>query len=867
LSSPTSNKTERTLRRLLRILDLTRDLERHQADLDFARGGGEIIYIFDENIFEMLIRPWKHTEAVETFYGDLWATDADEEKTSAWHLIEAQSAVLASEVLVNGQLPGRRSHALYMTDPHRYECARRIETLAEQYSKKVKEGGVRVGELTGKLARLADLSQIDEDKPTRRASPIDRKTLGLEADLEALRSSGADTRNLTRFRVTRLAVEGVASDKVLEPLQQLHRLTQADYRNRFENLNDAFSVPENQVAILEDKAKRWFKLLLNELARPRNKASRRRENRALWNDARSLAYVRWAAEQAHRREQRLVLVTGDRILFDAYRRWYAGLRPGFDGYFDPFVLRRATQYSPIFTLTRSDAGTGELTADNGPSSDVLGLFHEGLEATLLALTFAKLAKSEGASADVAVARTRERTALKLVDQPSLVADPELEELVSSIGPEWLDEHEAKIRSIRIRFQAVQRASLAGASQVIAARLTNDELSVARRLVESDGQDAGLILQKYVSTLLDDIIKDSIQLWLPIAASFITSRKAPGSEERLRVPMTINLKLPDHSTLASVIDAWWSGGRGDRRRNAIFAPVGLDEFAERSDLVFAVAAGLALAMQEANEAERFAGLAVRSAGIERSEGRLPDPTAEAELSMLHALTLRFQMAAVGAETDAAAAAAGNPSYVDRLDQIKTFYDRAEQALASHRTMLEGVRDDRTEDERLLLDIRVESESAALHLFMATALLLASQERTNLEHHTQLSLTDRGIASIRRCFSLEAKLAKQDHDWLRRLRRQYIPNVAAAEVLRYFVMPPGQYAFNDSLRAYIRPLKALMAELPNTPPLLRAEFLAFQCLADRRPDHADQEFTALARQNARLRLPMDLWMFTKILEEFG
>lgn|GEM_PF-5687556 len=52
--------------------------------------------------------------------------------------------------------------------------------------------------------------------------------------------------------------------------------------------------------------------------------------------------------------QRLAFVTGDRLLFSAYRRWYASLKPGCALYYQSFLLRRAPQYLPVFNIADSD---------------------------------------------------------------------------------------------------------------------------------------------------------------------------------------------------------------------------------------------------------------------------------------------------------------------------------------------------------------------------------------------------------------------------------------------------------------------------------------------------------------------------------
>ena len=69
---------------------------------------------------------------------------------------------------------------------------------------------------------------------------------------------------------------------------------------------------------------------------------------SIWNDARSIALIEWLSTQLPSSE-RMVFVTGDQTLFDAYRRAYedSGYRQNRKR---AFFLRRVTQYSPnVFT--------------------------------------------------------------------------------------------------------------------------------------------------------------------------------------------------------------------------------------------------------------------------------------------------------------------------------------------------------------------------------------------------------------------------------------------------------------------------------------------------------------------------------------
>lgn len=109
-----------TLRKFWRLLELTRDMDRNESDADFIRNGGKILYVFDENIFELFIRPQaylKYARYIELFYADYWRDEIDDVAVADnMREINAQSALITAEYIFSGVLPGQESGSIYMTE-------------------------------------------------------------------------------------------------------------------------------------------------------------------------------------------------------------------------------------------------------------------------------------------------------------------------------------------------------------------------------------------------------------------------------------------------------------------------------------------------------------------------------------------------------------------------------------------------------------------------------------------------------------------------------------------------------------------------------------------------------------------------------
>src|SRR6185312_2203345 len=101
------------------MLNLVLDIERSKQDAEFQEQNGRVHYIFDENIFEMFVRPKRMKALTSTFYSPFLLKYSEGDKRTAWKSFAAQSALLTAEYLLSGELPAQFSKMIYMTTWHR----------------------------------------------------------------------------------------------------------------------------------------------------------------------------------------------------------------------------------------------------------------------------------------------------------------------------------------------------------------------------------------------------------------------------------------------------------------------------------------------------------------------------------------------------------------------------------------------------------------------------------------------------------------------------------------------------------------------------------------------------------------------------
>jgi hypothetical protein len=804
---------ENRLRQVLRLVDLSGDLERNQEDSEFRESGGEIIYVLDENIFEMFVRPRRHRESVETFYADDWASNS--RTLSEYRSYEAQAALVASEFLVSRKLPGSSSDHILMTAQHRWELAHRVEALIEELTRELRADPGAVGrQLQKKVAILAALTDSGTIRVSRAVDPA------LSRDLRDLELAGAAAETIERVRRARVAAPALTQDELTEPLDQVRRITKPPIRGRLRTLQAIHPATGRDLNDIAADAEFWFERLAGELSRPghKNRARARSRDdlgRALMNDAESIAYARWVARCLNP-NQRLVFVTGDPVMFDAYRRWHTEPGPARLSSGEPFFMRRATQYSPIFNPHDSGGDLHQPGATGRQTSVLFSLIQQAVEAALLPVSFA-------AGTDSLLNLSREQLALKMVDAERLSDDADLRKLAQALADTWLADHADRVEQIRDQWQKAQRLAIGSSYDLIVERITDEQLTLAAVLTRNpDHSDQ--VLGAYVAELLDRLVEDSLQLWLPLAETFDEGRPDSPAPERLAVILDF--------------DGLQESGDGPR-----------------AEQVFAEAACRALSLEDISNADRFASLALR-ADEAAAARELATSGVDLELRYLNAVTQRYQIATlidhfrVGRAEERIAAQRS-------INKVKLLYARASrlihECLAAHFPGDEGA----PNGGDMIRYLRALSERAALNLFAAASLGLArSQDESERDAQACLHIA-RGDLS--RCLRWERRLRGENKMFLA-VRSQMLWNVAAAEVLRY-LLTSETYVFDAQLSHYVRRVREHAETHQDAHPLLRAECEAFLHLADAKP----LPRATIRPASFEMRLPMDRELYRRMAAE--
>ena len=115
-----------SLEELKALYDLSMDIQRWEDDREFSDNGGTIHYIFDENIFELFVYPFKH------FRQTAWSQQFSGRLPKRERRLAMRNALLSSEALFGGALPGQRQSKIYLTEWHRWELLDRLTEIITQ---------------------------------------------------------------------------------------------------------------------------------------------------------------------------------------------------------------------------------------------------------------------------------------------------------------------------------------------------------------------------------------------------------------------------------------------------------------------------------------------------------------------------------------------------------------------------------------------------------------------------------------------------------------------------------------------------------------------------------------------------------------
>ena len=662
-------------------LELCLDMERNESDGKYARSplNPEIVYVFDEDVFELFVGAFDELEekqdskariyrdrrqAVGIFHTRQWRRDVISATREEQRIrTNRQSALLTSEWLFSGKLPGMRDGTVYVSSQHLVELGNRWSRLMDYFRQRFREEGGcpdevrRVDQLSEDLSTTVLTGALVTSLDSIRGY-IEQQRYPLRADLhnlllglQQLSESGPaalveeDAQNFWRFAFNRKLAELLANLRITGPIGQLVRINSELTRNiRFLHtvgeLDEPAQVPD------WERADFWFRRLHDELQR-RGSPREGREG-AIRNDAQTLALVQAYANAAVRRgeNRRFVFVTADELLVDVYRAWHCNEASARD----PFVLRTIRHYAPLLNVKDMADHASDAPKERNLKSEIFPSLRLAIEPFLLKLNISApeesvrksrewfLLKLKGILADLEL---RGRTGKELstaeiknqVASLSIFNDPTAE----------LPAIDSQLEKISGSGREIERAVLGFGWPWLAARLeTLRPFSELQQKVAAGDESA---LAAYVRDLVDSF--DEQNLWLHAKFFDISSElnsMARPIRDSGRVPLALRLTYrrgeEDVLLTQEVVDIIARAGAQTNPRDLASPPTfEVDNVQDAGYRLFALYCCLALHLSKWDVAYRCALEAKRRA--EKSEsatGDLPD------LEYLVALCIRFRLGA-------------------------------------------------------------------------------------------------------------------------------------------------------------------------------------------------------------------------------
>lgn len=835
-------RTASAREQLFNFLSMSSDIARNQRDSDFADRGGQIIYTFDSTVFSLFYDTIQWRSAVSSFYGEEWAIN---DTTQRWKRIESQSALIASEYLLSEDLPGAKNRKIYLTSWHRTELARASEALSSKYLQGQYDRAVIEREIKRKMRLLSLSREIrKQEEPVARG----RDDI-LNQDLDRLRSQYDDDKKLARYEVTRRAAATLVQCELSERLDQIHRLVSSPLRQRIHPVHEMFDPNDEEVERIRIDAEEFFEFLQKEITihqgRDRHHRESPRTPNAIWNDAKSIAFIKWASSKI-RSDQRIVLVTSDDVVFDAYRRWWADSGIEKNGETQEFLLRRSFQYTPIFNLRDAK---NDISENQDLRDQVQKLFFrikEAIYTVLIPFNLVQIGDRNPDLAALAQNRQFEYMAIRAKDYREDSQDIVIEHYMSQLDSAWYDEQSQAIDQIADLWREIERIGIGFFYEQVRKRLEDDERLYGIGNSEIEYEELGDEVLGYLARSLDQISNKTREAYLPIAESYLRQLIQSGNARSQRAPETIWYRLPNGLTVYEMIDALSDTGKKRKQFQ-------LEDIQSQPEAPFMLAAGFATRAKNWWKAEELSEYALWSC-----RAREPAAVDYAEVHFVNAVAKRFRLGALSLTANI-----GVPSlFSDRSAQKSSLavelHDAANTHINSYLHQLGALR---VSQQKSLYEMRGRSERAALHLFLAAHHYFnkSSIDPTSDQdqHERVLDLIGMAEAEIAWCRSTNGRISSRElRDRRNAVSFQVIHNSMATSVLRYIV---------NNERPDIRPkeLKELRtfsedrqySDIFESDTLVQAEQYVFFALADKKSKPNRSLIESTLRATARQGIALD------------
>jgi hypothetical protein len=682
----------RVLRKLAVLFEMMQIVDRNISDGGFSDNeANEIFYVFDTNIIQMFLEPYRNPQYAEIFHSPAWGEDFRD-----YQRANMQACLLIGEYLFSGKLPGQRPKDpdsergyWYMSPEHYKELAGEHGQIA-WLDKRIQENIDRLSNdeafqletaaFQRELQAILDTEPADREQTVRLARRQGeseaqlRELRNLPQDAYADRAAAIKARELCRV---------LASDDVFEPVDQLRRYRRKEIIGHLRSVELAFSPDRAAAEEIAAETIEWDEALRATIAR---RPTFTRTHKARENDTKTLALLDWIARKRLKPNQRIVLVTGDRALYDTYRERLnleqMKARPDER----PFLLRSVVQYAPLF----NPSSAGSSVADK---EDSFAHVRAALEAAAVAFSLKQLvsnASLSGARDHLILAAQRpirrEEDVLWIHAFPGLLAE------------ETLHEQDGQLSALAQPMQRVEKLMLGAYPNLVARRLEDRARRDAFLLsVSADGKGLAEALQASLEEASTHAFLISLP-WMPqyVAELLRRSRKSDGSLPRL----LIGVRLSFPKVRAEAEDAEELLNRKQILDRLTAEDCELEALLYRLTKVpariFALAALLAFGVEDWETAARYTDLAAAASERDDWQGDAATKRDHFELLYMKATSLRFMLS-------------------NRIpDSANTYQDQWALWLAESERALGDCISHHRDEEELSREMRAISERAAIRL---------------------------------------------------------------------------------------------------------------------------------------------------------
>ncbi|HEY0012108.1 MAG TPA: hypothetical protein VGB79_04560 [Allosphingosinicella sp.] len=822
----------RVLRRLGHLLELNADLDRNASDTRFSGKStpevnfeGRNYYVFDENVFELFIQPLESWQYCSNFYGPPWEADENDRDARKY---SAQAGLIAAEYLFSGAIPGLPPDApIYMTEWHYKELKlrlyRRRRVLTQLARKKLnveQEAERYVEEFQSAVYLGAGNSSADQ-----LARALNGASSDTIDDAKRFMSIVDEPTAVVRFIFARELAQRLVDDKVLEPLEQLDRVY-AEVMARVRPLSSRFVAEKGDKGAIRQLIKEWQETL-EEGHRDKRKPGR------LDYDAKSLAFIHWIARRRLMRDERIIFVTGDAPLYEVYSKWYLERRSE-----EAFLIRRVNQFSPLINPhdTPNDIQTGDEAG-----YQLFASTRRAMEAPLVTFNLKRWKEQDEGRAFLAGMLTQE-------------AKPEttmaIQFFTRNLTAAWWEQRDKTFEELRDEWREAERLAIGASLPVLARRLDRrraflHQLSAAR--------DAGAAFSEYLEQLLDGIAQKGIRLDFPDAIKFVVEGLRSNLPIVARTPLDVRLRIPSSEggrpreyNLTEIIDRWLEG---DRKILSLLDPSRNERLLDRLDIIYGVAAALALRSEKWIDADRFADHAVAAAEMGTSLGTAAAEETRLECLYLSAVTKRFIIAC--------------NSPAEELSNEDIWLENLEQAVFTLSQIECGLKS----DAQLRLAFRVLSERVAVRLYhLAWKAVIPAHELDQSGYdpvlrgdHYRSALRDIEDGLER----LEGRKSKNAQPGLQPL----VLNAAAFAIVHKLLakqMPELPAPSDTSVRSIEKHVEVAAADLSSYPPIVAVVAYAFLWLVKSQPGAREPLKAALHQKFA---LALDVAFVARLKQELS